>query len=468
MILRKAKEEMLGKLKKCKNIKEIYDTLGWNFFEKIAMILLMIWCMLPIVSFAYHLIWADMEKNFVYRNNIFTSYQDAVVAAGALTAEFLIIYFIGKILLRKKSIKISVKTMIKERPWNVFFALLLVWIGACSIMSADHYIAFWGTEYRFEGFLTYLCYTMVFICAQILKKEKYRKIVLNTYAIVSVFLGVCMLLQENALFNMDKVFIYLRATVFCQFNHMGYYLNMSILVMVGLFFSSDRIKNSVIYGIGIAFQLYCLLVNNTFGAYLGSLIGLISACIMYIVRTKNVKKMLIPVAIYIVLSGASIAGMIPSSSEENLSDNFKTLFHDTNSVITDASDSDDAGTGRMILWRTGLKMVPESPVFGYGPEQINPKYTDVMGGPFVGKTSRPENEYIQYMMFMGIPGLILYLGALICLAVCQLKRLKRLGKETVTAAGCAIGYAAGAFVGNSMYYTTPYMYMFLGLASKNE
>lgn len=35
---------MLTKLKKCKTLKEIYEVLGENFFEKTAMYIVMGWC----------------------------------------------------------------------------------------------------------------------------------------------------------------------------------------------------------------------------------------------------------------------------------------------------------------------------------------------------------------------------------------------------------------------------------------
>lgn len=41
---------MLTKLKKCKTLKEIYEVLGETFFEKIAMYIVMGWCLLPILS----------------------------------------------------------------------------------------------------------------------------------------------------------------------------------------------------------------------------------------------------------------------------------------------------------------------------------------------------------------------------------------------------------------------------------
>ena len=289
------------------------------------------------------------------------------------------------------------------------------------------------------------------MCTHIVKEAKYRKYIFNTYAVTAVILGICLLLQDNHLLYMQKIFVYDRATVFSQFNHFGYYLNMSILVMTGLFLTSDIKKNEIMYAAGIAFQLFCLLVNNTFGAYLGSMFGVIAVCIMYVVRTNNIKKILVPIIIYISLSTVSMSGIIPSSSGQNLKVNLSTFSHDVNAVASNAEDADGAGTGRIL---------------GYGPEQLNEKYSGELGGVLAGGTDRPENEYIQYMVFMGIPGLVMYMGALISMMICQLKKIKKMELITIASAGCALAYAAGACFGNSMYYTTPYFYMFLGMTAR--
>ena len=421
---------MLTKLKKCKTLKEIYEVLGRIFFGKIAMYIVMGWCLLPILSIFFHIRWMGMaEQTFMYRLNILSSYQTAVLLMGVLTLEFLIAYFIGMILTRSNDWKNELFEFIKREPWNVFFLMLFVWIIICTMHSADKYTSIFGTEYRYEGLVTYCCYAAVYMCAHIVKEAKYRKCIFNTYAVTAVILGICLLLQDNHLLYMHKIFVYDRATVFSQFNHFGYYLNMSILVMTGLFLTSDIKKNEIMYAAGIAFQLFCLLVNNTFGAYLGSMFGVIAVCIMYAVRTNNIKKILVP-------------------------------------IISDAEDADGAGTGRMRLWKACLKMIPESPILGYGPEQLNEKYAGELGGVLAGGTDRPENEYIQYMVFMGIPGFVMYMGALISMMICQLKKIKKMELITIASAGCALAYAAGACFGNSMYYTTPYFYMFLGMTAR--
>ena len=119
-----------------------------------------------------------------------------------------------------------------------------------------------------------------------------------------------------------------------------------------------------------------------------------------------------------------MSGTIPSSSGQNLKVNLSTFSHDVNAVVSDAEDADGAGTGRMRLWKACLKMILESPILGYGPEQLNERYSGELGGVLAGGTDRPENEYIQYMVFMGIPGFAMYMGALISMMICQLKKIK--------------------------------------------
>lgn len=454
---------MFEKLKQCKTIKEIYQTLGRDFFEKVASVILVMWCALPIVSILNHALWmSKSDMWFQYKANIESGYQLTVMIMGIITIEFVLVYTIGLALLRETSMKTGIINNIKQEPWNFIFIILLIWSGICTLLSEDKSTSFFGTSYRDEGFATYCYYASVYACAHILKNENKRRRVFNTYAIVSVILGVCLLLQDRAVLGMDELFIFPRATVFSQFNHMGYYLNISVLVMTGLFLSTEKIKYKVVYLLGMAFQLYCLLVNNTFGAYLGAMCGVVIVSIFYVIKTRNVKMIIAPIVIFIFVSGISIGGKIKSSSGEDLSNNFKVLAHDTQSIATDADDADRAGTGRMGMWKAGLKMVPESPVFGYGPDMINKKYFQ----KYINFTERVENEYLQYAIFLGIPGLVLYLATLITMVVCQLKEIKKISLTTIAAAGCVAGYLVGAFAGNSMYYTAPYLYLFLGMASK--
>lgn len=105
------------------------------------------------------------KQTFMYRLNILSSYQTAVLLMGVLTLEFLIAYFIGMILTRSNDWKNELFEFIKREPWNVFFLMLFVWIIICTMHSADKYTSIFGTEYRYEGLVTYCCYAAVYMCA---------------------------------------------------------------------------------------------------------------------------------------------------------------------------------------------------------------------------------------------------------------------------------------------------------------
>lgn len=453
---------MFARLKECKSIKEIYDVMGREPFEKVAAVILMMWSVLPILSIITHAMWTWKNvEAYVYRFHMLSKYQIMVMFMGLLTIQFVIAYGLGLILWNKNHVKQSVVRFIKKEPWNIFFLLLIIWSGICTLCSDDIQISFFGTWYRYDGLLTYFYYAAVYMCAHIIKNEKRRKKVFISYALVSVIMGICLLLQDYGVIN--GVFKMQRATVFNHFNHMGYYLNMSVLVMAGLYFVEKKAALKILYAIGMAFQLFCLFVNNTFGGYLGTIAGVVCVCIIYIISTHRWKVTIAPVIILVTFSIISAAGLIPSSAGENVGGDMKKLAHDTHSIVTEADDMKSAGTGRMVMWEACFKMIAESPVVGYGPEQLNDKYSDAM----LPQTDRPANEYIQCMVFLGIPGLVFYLMALVLMLICQLRNIKKISLTTIAAAGCVTAYVVCAFTGNTMFYTTPYMFMFLGLAAKS-
>lgn len=65
---------MFAKLKECKSIKEIYEVLGREPFEKVAAVLLILWSALPLPSIITHAMWAGkMLKGMC---TVFICYQN--------------------------------------------------------------------------------------------------------------------------------------------------------------------------------------------------------------------------------------------------------------------------------------------------------------------------------------------------------------------------------------------------------
>lgn len=57
---------MFAKLKECKSIKEIYEVLGREPFEKVAAVLLVLWSALPLPSIITHAMWAGKKSRGMY------------------------------------------------------------------------------------------------------------------------------------------------------------------------------------------------------------------------------------------------------------------------------------------------------------------------------------------------------------------------------------------------------------------
>ena len=67
--------------------------------------------------------------------------------------------------------------------------------------------------------------------------------------------------------------------------------------------------------------------------------------------------------------------------------------------------------------------------------------------------------------YLGIPGLLLYLGALISLAAARWKNLTELEPMVLAVSGVMIVYLMSACFGNPMFNTFPFFWMFYGLAA---
>lgn len=111
----------------------------------------------------------------------------------------------------------------------------------------------------------------------------------------------------------------------------------------------------------------------------------------------------------------------------------------------------------MKLWRLTIDRIREKPIFGHGVEGIADYLSENFGN------NRTHNEYLQYTAFFGIPAAISYVVGVFCVFLAGLKQKTKLDPEMLIALSADFGYCVSAFFGNTMFYTAPYFFMFLGL-----
>ncbi len=336
---------------------------------------------------------------------------------------------------------------------------MLLWSCISTALSDDPHTSFFGTEYRFDGLMTYFFYASVYVCALVVVNNKYRNRLLFLFTLVGNVVAILVPLQDYGIGFWNEVFVGQLAAMFFHFNHTGYFLCMAIICSMGMYLFSESRKWRVWYLLSTIIQVFGILVNSTFASFLASWCALVMLMVFFVRYYKKFSiRLIVPLLIVVLLSTASYFGYIPNSKGEDMKDNIEMLLEDFLKITTQ-EDMDKAGHGRMTLWKQGLKMIPKRPIFGYGPEQLDEELSEIMW------VDRPDNEFIQHGIFLGIPGLAFYLIALIWLFVHQWIRLKELDITTIVAAGCVIAYLVSSLFGNSMFYTTPYLYMFLAFAS---
>ena len=423
------------------------------FYDKVSFYLLLAWVTMPI----FILIGQALRSEQVI-GNLFLMY---ITILGLATLVFVLLY--SYMIYRVNGNNYFRKNLVK-RPWNLAFLAMLIWGLLASLLADDLMLAFYGTTYRNDGFFTYCIYAAIYCCAQINRNENLRKKVLQYFILSSLLFCLITILQY---FNYSTAFlgIYYQerlltnlkyAAIFYHPNHYGYYLTMIIAVSASLYWQTKRTPSQILYLFIFTINTWCLVINNTFGCYLAVIFICFAGALL--LHRKNPEfskaKCLIPLMLFILLT---------ISTSQIVTNNFQVLSTDLKNIAVDNSSAKNAGSKRWELWTNGLDMLKAKPIFGYGPENLEKEYLvrDI-------DQDRPHNEYLQHALFLGIPALIFYMIAIFMLLKNWLINLRNLTNTTFISGLAVVAYLCSAFFGNTMFYTSIYLFLLLGYIPKDS
>lgn len=449
----------------------------------IIAVLLIIWMIIP------------MLKELKFTSTIIVIYEYRIMEIIGLIGIYLFIYDIY----RKIKNTQDKKQIIKEIAPILILVLYLIWTLIACFFAQDKYKAFYGTRERNEGYITYLIYGGFFLSAFLIDSNKIKKVLLNVFLIVAILNIIFINLVNNNML-LVKVFNYrnIQTGVFGNLNHYGYYLLLATVIACILFVIEKNRFIKVTYLIAYLILLYTLIYNNTFGCYIALCTTLLLFLIYSIKVKNNMKSSIAVLLIFIILSvivqkdGKIIAMNNMSSifkdiqtlcnieeSDSNINndntnnntnnDKIDNVSSNKNSKVsnenTNVSDWEKAGSGRAKLWKYGIKMIVQKPLLGYGAENLRQEYAK-----YGIDQDRPHNLLIQLATTSGIPGLLLYMSAIILILFRGFKRLKNKECNNIFLAVyfAVIAYLISAMFGNSMYYTSPYFFILLGMVMNFE
>lgn len=414
--------------------------------DYIIFILLLFCCMMPLFrQFTYSLKYS-LEDEYTILKII-----------GFIGIFFLIAYLIINI---KKSS--NSKDYIKNILPIILFTIYMGWTLISCIFSPNKYNAFCGTIYRKDGYISYILYAGIFALSFCLKSDRLKKLLLNLFILIAV-LGIIFIelpkngILQNIFWQNDHV-----RGVFFNLNHYGYYLLIATSISAFFFAIEENVLKKVYYCTIYIYLIYYLIINNTFGCYLALLGTLILFLAISIIKKQNIKIALITIGIFVFVT--IFANIFNNTTSQNI----KQLGLDLGSIVGATSSKElennnketymQAGSGRMEIWIAGLKFFANRPVLGYGPENLRPMY-EANGID----QDRPHNIVIQQLTTSGAIGTLLYFTAL---GIIFIRGIKKVGKKKTILEVClftSISYMISAMFGNSMYYTSPYFFIMLGL-----
>ena len=447
------------------NVKELL----LNHYEIILMIPLLAFMISPVYHFIGNLLFdSDYPFGGFYTYGYTVDY--VIYMSFFFSLAGTILYLIN---LRKAHNKLRVSDNIPL----VFFVIVCLFIIASTCINGFTAAALHGDQYRDESIFSFLSYFLAFyLCGSLINSDRIKKLIIYAFIISNLIIDLACLFNEYI--RPIKIWEYsdkdAPSAVFYQFNHYGYFLMLAIIVSAAVFVIEKSIKSRILACFALALNSFILSMNTTFGCFLSCLVGLI----FLIIADSILKKRLsfAAMAMFAVFIAVTyVSGLFYHSFFNEL----KLFFTDIKSVMGTLSEkvidvtnenkvavssADSAGTGRWGLWRNTINYIRERPLFGWGIEGI----ANRLAGDSANLNTRPHNEYLQYAVFFGIPAAAAYIIGCVSVFIHNWRKRRIITGYTFVCIAASFTYLFSAVFGNTMFYTAPFLFIFLGLSFQRD
>ncbi|GEM_PF-590281 len=367
-----------------------------------------------------------------------------------------------KAIARKQHIKISLPLV-----------LFNVWILISIFFAQDSAVAFTGYPLRWQGFLAYFCYGVVFTFAVNMIKPKYVGKIL-----VALFITV-FICTVHSLFNyygyeplnlVMKYFYNARITpgvsrgTLGNRNTAGAYFVVPTIIAFVMFMKNKGSEKNVFYYIALVLSYVGLIVSLTRIAWMGTIGAMVLSIWFFRKDIKKYSKKLAIVAVTFVIAlmvldftgGGQIIGR----------------YYSLKSQFIEASNGnmEQLGSSRLYIYGRALKEIARNPVFGVGPDCF--AFVTVLGQEDyrqhpelsgVGYFDKVHSEYLEYATTMGIPALIFYLWFILSIFVPWLRKKGDMKPEMLAIFLGLTGYLMQAAFNFGAMSVMPVFFVLLGL-----
>lgn len=442
-------------IRNMKRIGELIEYIPIKNIEATSYYLLLLWILSPIYVVAYSLIcFSHEEAEFVLNQALLRIQWNTLLQQIGFIGLFTALIMCGKSYLISNNNRESFRAYIGSHKLQLLLFLMLMWSILSFCLSDNRPQSFYGSYYRRDGLLSYFAYAGIFSCGYIIRKAKHRKMLLEAFTYTALLLS-CLMLADSPYIN-NLLTLFPNSSVFCNINHFGYYLCLAIMCSVTLIMLEQRnILLLLLRYSSLAVLTAALIVNSSFGPYMAVVMGFVLLLTMVFLYYPCHKIRLIIAFSLFILVTATI-----NLNNEFLSKEIFKLSGGISDIVADNETAGEAGSGRWELWVNGVRFITEKPLFGYGPDNLGVRYERAGIDQ-----DRPHNEIIQFAASLGIPAALLYISALLVYFMRLYNNRKKLRAVEIGLLSAVFAYLMSSMLGNTMYYTTPYFFMVLGLSA---
>lgn len=362
-----------------------------------------------------------------------------------------------------------------------FFLFIFALLSAVFTINKD---ATWHGFYYDEWLFNFVAYFSLMLAGTMIEDKGMRKNIIAVFVIVTVIQAVTAALQTCGVLLMECYYdtgvTMEKKMAYGLIQHSNWYAGLSVLLFActsGVFlFTGNKFIRNAAYAISML-CFYTLMSAEARLGWVGVFAYILFMAVSIIVmKIKGMEKeklssitkrflLLIVGMAAIVVFVILVCGKITSKVQQ------------TSAEISNAdSYAEGLGTGRVYIWKYGLKSVPDHWAFGIGLDNYRDVFftsPDYHEGMFT--QGKGHNEYIHYLVTQGVFQFITYLTLIIYTAVTGVKSvIKNEDKEerfiNWIFLGMFFGYAAQALFNSSVVNVAPYFWITIGmcLTKKNQ
>jgi len=301
----------------------------------------------------------------------------------------------------------------QKTPLNLPIIIFLFICGLSTLFSVSPRLSFWGMHgFYFEGFLSFLCYGIIYFIAvnYVIDKRK----VLKTLLIASVIVSVYALVQATGI-----TFFVWRGTqpyprvwsTLGNPNFLGPYLIMIIPIYLIFLMKAETVKKKFLYSLFTLLSVLALIFTYSRAAWLGMVVGLIVFALM--INKKQLKTNLF-FLIGIIVSSIILTSIYPRlylRSQERTA----TMKPIVERAVSTVDFKEPGITARLSAWGTTIEMTLKRPILGFGLDTLGISFRQFMSEKYEELAGRfrtagyAHNEFLQYGATIGLVGLGVYL-----------------------------------------------------------